>query len=392
MLIWIQSPFDNLPQEGYRHERYFLMAEAFIAAGHEVVYWTTDFNHGTKARRLGVKDATDTNGIHLRLIAVPAYVNNVSLRRIFSHCIYARRLANAAKLAANERQPDLVISATPTLGAAEVMRRLAGRCGAKFVIDLQDAWPETFYRLLPCGLRWLGRILLAGMHLTARRLYAEANFVTGVSERYRAIAARPDFYLAYHGVAFHPQHSTATIPLVARPTSLLYLGNLGAGYDLETVIKAVAASPRLTLDIAGLGPKESALKEKVRLLGLEKRVRFHGYLHADALAALAETCEVGVIPMRDDSWVGLTYKLGDYLSAGLRVVSSLHGECGAFLAREHLGAVYDFGSPESLLAALDALVELPADKKNLPEALRADCIYPKYVAFVTSSAKTCPST
>ena len=51
MKVWIECPFDNLPEEGYRKQRYRLMAEAFLSEGHEVVYWTTDFNHGTKARR-----------------------------------------------------------------------------------------------------------------------------------------------------------------------------------------------------------------------------------------------------------------------------------------------------------------------------------------------------
>lgn len=385
MLIWIQSPFDNLPQEGYRRERYWLMAEAFVAAGHEVVYWTVDFNHGTKAKRVMLSSVT-VPAISLRLIPVPSYQKNVSIRRIFSHLVYARRLGKAACAEAKTRRPDLVISATPTLGAAEVMRRLARRMGAKFVIDIQDAWPETFYRLLPSSLAWLGRVLLAGMLRTARRLYRDADFVTGVSERYRAISGRADYSLSYHGIA---ASSPFGLNLRPQPSSLLYLGNLGAGYDLETVIEAVALSPALTLDIAGYGPKEESLKSLVRARKIEDRVRFHGYLRADELMRLAASCAVGVIPMRDDSWVALPYKLGDYLAAGLKIVSSLHGECGDLLVREEVGATYDFGSSASLLAALKTVESLPADKKNLPEVLRADSIYPKYVSFVTSSARTC---
>ena len=52
MTVWIQNPFDNLPCEGYRKQRYWLMAEAFARAGHSVVLWTSDFSHGAKAPRL----------------------------------------------------------------------------------------------------------------------------------------------------------------------------------------------------------------------------------------------------------------------------------------------------------------------------------------------------
>ena len=48
MTVWIVNPFDNLPLEGFRPQRYWLMAEAFVEAGHNVVFWSSDFNHSTK--------------------------------------------------------------------------------------------------------------------------------------------------------------------------------------------------------------------------------------------------------------------------------------------------------------------------------------------------------
>ena len=392
MLIWIQSPFDNLPHEGFRKQRYWLMAEAFVAAGHDVVYWTTDFNHGTKSKReCGRIDSP----IDIEMIAVPAYRKNVCLKRIWSHFVYARQLAKAtaARLGGKAGgRPDLVISATPTLGASVVMMKAAHRVHARFVVDIQDAWPETYYRLLPKSLVWLGRLVLFGMHRAARRLYGEADHVTGVSARYQAISGRSDYYLAYHGISFSAPSRPSPLP---QPSSsrlaLVYVGNLGEGYGLETVIDAVAKAPDFTLDIAGRGPKEEILRAKVTALGLTERVRFHGYLPSNALGELLGRCEIGVIPMRDDSWVGLPYKLGDYLAAGLFVVSSLHGECGALLESEQAGTTYDFASADSFLAACARLRSLRAarGKTNLPEALRADRIYPAYVALLTSPARTC---
>lgn len=365
MTVWIHSPFDNLPHEGFRTQRYWLMAEAFAAAGDEVVYWTSDFNHGTKAsRRLAPYDSS----VALRTIPTPAYRANVSLKRVYSHLVYARRLKQAI---ATAPKPDLIVSAVPTLGAASALLDFARACGARFVVDVQDAWPETFGRL------GLPKALLLPLYREAKRLYHAADRVIGVSERYRAIVGRKDYRVYPHGILPAP-----TLPPTPTPTStptlpLLYLGNLGAGYDLSTVLKALVAEPSLTLEIAGRGPREAALRREVDSLGLGGRVRFHGYLSADALGELAKRSAVGVIPMRDDSWVGLPYKLGDYLAAGLPVLSSLHGECGELLTREGVGAVYDFGSATSLLKALKAL---PAGRVSLPDSLRADRIYPRLVA------------
>ena len=54
MTVWIQNQFDNLPMEGYRKQRFWLMAEAFAAAGHRVAYWTSDFSHAKKSFRIQV--------------------------------------------------------------------------------------------------------------------------------------------------------------------------------------------------------------------------------------------------------------------------------------------------------------------------------------------------
>lgn len=362
MIVWIHSPFDNLPHEGFRTQRYWLMAEAFAAAGDTVIYWTSDFNHGTKApRRL----SPYVSSVTLRTIPTPAYRANVSLRRVYSHLVYARRLKKAIAAAP---KPDLIVSAVPTLGAASVLLDFARACGARFVADIQDAWPETFGRL------GLPKVFLLPLYRTAKRLYRTADRVIGVSERYRAIAEREDYRVYPHGILSSPSPSPSSSPSLS---TLLYLGNLGAGYDLKTVLEALVAESSLTLEIAGRGPQESALRREIETLGLGERVRFHGYLSADALGELASRCAVGVIPMRDDSWVGLPYKLGDYLAAGLPVLSSLHGECGELLTREGLGAVYDFGSPTSLLKALKSI---PAGRVALPDSLRADRIYPRLVA------------
>jgi len=376
MTVWIVNPFDNLPQEGYRPQRYWLMAAAFARAGHRVVCWTSDFSHAKKAKR-AVRDGDP--GMNPRLVRIPTmpYRKNVCLARICSHLRLARAFR---RMSAEFPVPDLVIASAPPLGLCAAALDVARSCGARFVCDIQDAWPETFGRLLPQGFGWLGAFLFAGMRRTARRLYREADVVTGVCRRYASLSGRADFYLAYHGIEGGAGEARAGELGAGRARRLAYAGNLGEGYDLETVIEAVARRPELTLDIAGLGPKEPSLKSRVQGLGLAARVRFHGYLEESALRDLLASCEVGVIPMRDDSWVGLPYKLGDYLKAGLRVVSSLHGECGDLLVRSGFGGVYEGKSPESFLAALDGL---PPAAVNLPDELCAEAIYPRYVERVT---------
>ena len=79
MTVWIESPFDSLPVEGYRKQRYWLMAEAFVRAGHHVVYWTSDFSHATKAPRRFVGPVAP-EAFAVRLIPTRPYRRNVGTR------------------------------------------------------------------------------------------------------------------------------------------------------------------------------------------------------------------------------------------------------------------------------------------------------------------------
>ena len=380
MTVWIQNPFDNLPSEGYRKQRYWLMAEAFVRAGHDVVYWTSDFSHAKKKCR-GLEGL---GGLDVRLIATRHYPKNVCLKRIISHRAYARewlRVVHDLPDFPNIlNPPNLIISSCPTLSAALAALGLGRMFGAKVVVDVMDAWPETFERLAPKGLGWLARPFLSGMYETARRIYREADLVTGVCERYRKLTGREDYYLAYHGIERKEKGEGRKEKVWTagrnRMIRLVYAGNLGKTYDLATVVKAVEANGDFELDVAGFGEFSCECP----------RVRYHGLLSEQDLQALLGRCDVGIVPMRPDSWVGVPYKFCDYSQAGLAIVSSLGGESSALLEKYRCGATYNAGDAASLAAAVRQVMTFEPDASRTMCAVEFDArtIYDAYVARVTA--------
>ena len=388
MVVWIQNPFDNLPSEGYRKQRYWLMCEAFARAGHQVVFWTSDFSHARKGMRdqgSGMRD----QGIEVRLIPTLPYPKNVCLARIHSHRAYARewmRLALDNRTIEHSEQsniPSLIITSTPTLSAAAAALTIGHALGSKVVVDVMDAWPETFERLAPKGLRWLTKPFLLGMYRTARRIYREADLVTGVCERYRELTGRGDYYLAYHGIELSRDQGLGIrdqgwFAGSTRKTRLVYAGNLGKTYDLETVVKAVEANADFELDVAGFGEFKCDCP----------RVRFHGLLSERDLQTLLGQCDVGVVPMRPDSWVGVPYKFCDYSQAGLAIVSSLGGESSALLEKYRCGVTYNAGDVASLVAAIRKAMTLERGASRTMCAAEFDAvkIYGSYVERVSHLA------
>ena len=142
---------------------------------------------------------------------------------------------------------------------------------------------------------------------------------------------------------------------------LVYIGGLGRTYDLATVRRA-----------AGILGAELVVAGGESPLGREDLERL-----------LAE-CDVGVVPMADDSWVGVPNKVFDYAKAGLPIVSSLKGETAALLERYSCGATYRQGDAESLAEAVRRAVALPkgASRRMFEQEFDAARIYDEYVKRV----------
>ena len=162
---------------------------------------------------------------------------------------------------------------------------------------------------------------------------------------------------------------------------LVYIGNMSLSYDLATVVEAVKGDVGLTLDLAGAGPDEMALR---RLAEGCDRILFHGYLGDAELRTLLAKADVGLVPMHDDSCVGVPYKLADYAAAGLPVASSLHGETGRLLAQCAAGVTYRANDVEALRGAVRAAAGMRAGAGALAELFDAGRLYDGYVAFAAA--------
>ena len=383
MKVWIENPFDNLPAEGFRPQRYWLMAEAFAKAGHDVTLWTSDFSHAKKAPRTIL---SSPDAFRLRLVRTLPYRSNVSLARIRSHRAYARRWLDEARADAKANgAPDIVVVSLPPLSTADAALALKREFGATIAVDIMDAWPETFYRLLPKSVRFLGAVPLLPLRAAANRAYRGADIVTGVCDAYGEIAlahGAKSYHRFYHGVSTPAKRepSTASQPRL----SFVYAGNFGKGYDLTTAIRAVRDTDGATLDIAGAGPREAEWRA---CAAHSPRIRFHGYLAERELCALMESASIGIIPLSDDTFVGLPYKLGDYAAHGLRMVTSLRGECAAILERHRAGAAYDPADAASFLAAAKKAMESEPDFDGLLSELDAGRIYAEYVELLADAAQ-----
>ena len=94
MNIWLLKEGEPLPcDENPRLMRMGLLAEELVKQNHNVIWWSSTFEHGIKKERFqddAEIELFDNNGL-LMLLKTPITYKNTSISRIIYHNILARK-------------------------------------------------------------------------------------------------------------------------------------------------------------------------------------------------------------------------------------------------------------------------------------------------------------
>lgn len=380
--VWIVNPFDNLPEEGAKPQRYALLARELARRGHGVVWWTSSFSHSRKMRRAAPGGAPlpeawrSTDGVEMRLVGAPPYLSNVSPARIRNHLAFASNLAAMATLevaSGRLQPPDIVVASTPPLSSFRAVSGFRDRWGSRVALDIMDSWPDAFETLIP-GPVALKRLACAALFTPMRRMAVRAmlgaDMISATSGAYLDKARKLGATVPMAAFPHTCENVADPAPRPeASPLRLVYVGNMGRFYDLDTLVHAMKILGRrgiaARLDLAGSGPSETHLR---RLSAGLANVAFHGFLGAGALDSLLRAGDVGIIPILPASSVAIPYKLPDYASRGLAIVECLGGDCGRTVRRHRAGVHYRAGDA---VALADAIAALATDTGALMAVRRA---------------------
>ncbi|MBE0601943.1 MAG: hypothetical protein IH607_09155, partial [Firmicutes bacterium] len=105
----------------------------FESLGCDTEYLIGDFNHFRKDR------AVD-EPYHATRIHVPAYRKNLSVKRLVSHYLFAKRVYDKLK----EVKPDIIYSIVPPNSLFHFIRKYKNKYPCKVIFDNIDLWPEGF--------------------------------------------------------------------------------------------------------------------------------------------------------------------------------------------------------------------------------------------------------
>jgi len=358
--VVIINPFDTLPGENFRHQRYTLLYELLRKATVDVTWLTSDFHHWSHSRR-SVSRIPSLDRGNILLVKTLPYKRNISVRRFISYVLLS--VATLYRLFRLPKQPDLILCVGP-VEEVFLVSLYARLRKVPFVLDVVDLWPDLYVFAFPPWARRLARLLLFPYFLLAKTAYQCATHVTAVSATYARwamqLSRRTDRHnFSYYYLGCRNDRFGSKTP-VGRPEiiSCLFAGQFGFSYDVELIIRAAgrlhaAGQSNVRFVLCGSGEQR---KHLVRLAEGLPNVKFLGWVDPDTLNEIGMECQIGLCTYRAGATQSVPYKLFDYMSMGLFIVSSLAGEAASLLTKHKMGETYDPENLDSFLVCLSRAV------------------------------------
>jgi glycosyltransferase involved in cell wall biosynthesis len=357
--IWIINAYGNLPSEGWSEYRTTLMANALSEAGHEVVWWVSNFEHRSKKfRSIGSDKVIINKNFTINIVPSTAYYKHISFARI----IYERNFCNNLYDEALQLKdyPDVIIVGEPALFASDIIIKLVKKVKSKLVIDIIDIWPELFSIFLPKYLVRFERILFFPFYIRRSWFIKKADALVAVSNDYLDLGRRyfkSNLYdTIYWGLSLNRVNSVFSPEMVNLELTkyqiplkhcgdfyVIYAGTLGDNYDLKTILNVALRFNKIhnhiKFIIAGDGPLFLYISNFIFKNKLSN-VFFIGRIDNESLHCLFSVCDIGLCSYVKNSTVSMPIKFYDYVSAGLPILSSLDREISKVLYTENIGLTY----------------------------------------------------
>ena len=413
--IWIVEVGEPLPIDpgAPKRMRAALLSEQCARDGHEVIWWTSGFDHYRKAHRPVGRHRIEGPAWHYDIEVLPAlgYQRHISLRRLRDHRDTARSFKS---LADSQPRPDVICAGLPTLDLAQASSVLAQQFDVPLVTDVRDLWPDIFYREVPTAFRPILRRVLRSMERQADEACAGAAAVVGTCPEFLEWGLRR---------AHRPQRPADMVfPLASDPLELsaaddetaerhwrelgvspgnpivVFIGSFTKQFSFDAVVEVIRAwdsrRPAVTFVLCGEGPLRQGIIDR---LASVTNVVFPGWTNAREASWLMRLSTAGLAPYRPnvDFEANYSNKVIEYLGMGLPVVTSLERGPTAELLRDRFaGGSYRHDSASSLDAALARFVDDPAAHATASRNARstfdadftADNVYGRYAGLLVALA------
>jgi len=157
---------------------------------------------------------------------------------------------------------------------------------------------------------------------------------------------------------------------------ILYQGAVNMGRGLEWVIDAMLYIENAVLYIIGDGDLFTKLKQKVKTLGLELKVIFHGKVSGEELQNYTSSGNIGLCLLENRGlsyYYSLPNRVFAYLHAHVPILASPFPEIVQIVKKHQTGVLTDEYEPRKLAETIQTMLENPMDTTHFDTVKKLYC-------------------
>ncbi|MGI9454328.1 MAG: glycosyltransferase [Pirellulales bacterium] len=398
-IVWLVDPLSAIPGEGLLPSRTWALARAFVAAGHEVIWWTSGFSHARRITRTPPLKIVEEEGFSVRLIASRGYNSYFSLGRFASHRKFARGFEKQAieGLASGDlARPDLLIATLPPSSTVDAAVRLANKLDAELLLDVDEWWPEPLRPMIP-GPQWFAHLLasitfpiiarkqkdslqsvdaiLAGSQTTKNAVLKATTSPPPIkvipTGAYLQDYPRPPHFIDHVPHAGHEQ--TQPRDNEQNQLAIAVAGDIDQKSDifLLTDLARVLSDKNINavFHVIGGGRWMPRLETAAPLLTGSCSIQCHGRVDRSRYVGILSECHAALVLPGRLNHFPLPVETSDYAAAGLVLLLTHNGELADLVLGAHAGVLTN-SQPEALAAAIAPLATDPQQIARFRQASR----------------------
>lgn len=406
MNIWICVSGEPLPTDGedVRLRRMGNFAIFASSKGHYVEWFSNSFEHYTKRQRCNKNiDIHYNNNLDIHLVKSMGYKKNISIKRILSQTVNAKRTIRRIKRG-GERKPDIIITVLASLARSSSLANYAKNNKIPFVVDVRDLWPEVFFDVIPDNFHFLILPFVKSCEKKLRYALPLASGIIGLSPGFLEYGLKyanrgrtekdtvipigyPDYCYADYKERF--THHWEQKGLKKEDFIVTFLGNFGDQFSFGPLIEAsklLENRQDIKFVLCGTGSHLDEIKSKTG-----KNVIFPGWIEKEQIASLLCFSNIGVIPYIQSKNYKLNTpnKFGEYTSAGLPILVSVDGIMEQYVTEKRCGFRYTDG--KDLANKIETYYEKPKLRREHSrnsrelylQAFNVDAVNDKLIKYLT---------
>ncbi|RKF20659.1 colanic acid biosynthesis glycosyltransferase WcaI [Altericroceibacterium spongiae] len=355
-----------------------MTAEMLAAAGHEVsvICGKPYYPEWRIAESYRPGFYTTRREAGVRVTRCPHYVpaRPGGVKRLLHHFTFALSAFCALLYQTARQRPDVILATAPSLIAALGGRVVAGLCGARFWLHVQDFELEAAQAAGVLSKGFPGNRLVG---MAESHFFRSADIVSSISPQMCQRLA--DKGVAQERIVEFPNWAEDdTIRPLSRNTDLrrewslgdrtvvLYSGNIGRKQGLNIVLEAARDLQHrqdLIFVICGEGPERTELERQA--VGLDHCL-IKPLQSRERLGELLATADIFILPqLADAADLVLPSKLPNMMAAGRPVIATTEPGTGVYDEIRNVGIATRPGDPVALARAIERLADNPALREDL---------------------------